>query len=91
MIKVELYPSLSHCIKAVAREELNKAVCCLLSGENTVSETEEKVEILRLFLENANFEKLRVESEDLLLKGKRVKFVIYLEGSNLKCEMLVPG
>ncbi|MFC1928327.1 hypothetical protein ACFLXK_01825 [Chloroflexota bacterium] len=52
-------------------------------------ELEEKFEILRLFLETADFNKLRSESEKHLVEGKRVKFILDLENGQLKHEMKV--
>jgi hypothetical protein len=49
----------------------------------------QKLEILRLFLESADFGKLRSESEKYLLDGKRVKFVLSLAKGKLKYEMKI--
>jgi len=37
---------------------------------------ERKIELLRTFLETADFRKLRAESEKLLVEGERVKFIL---------------
>ncbi|MFC1985572.1 hypothetical protein ACFLWC_01090 [Chloroflexota bacterium] len=50
---------------------------------------EEKFEILRLFLETADFNKLRSESEKYLVEGRKVKFIVYLGKGQLKHEMKV--
>ena len=52
-------------------------------------EPEEKAEILRLFLESADFKQLRSESERRLVEGKKVLFAVYLEKGALKYEMRV--
>jgi len=49
----------------------------------------EKLEILRLFLESADFSKLRSESEKHLLEGKRVKFIVYLVEEKPRYEMKI--
>ena len=49
----------------------------------------EKAETLRLFLETADFKKLRAESEKQLIEGKTVLFTVYLEGRASKYEMHV--
>jgi hypothetical protein len=41
--------------------------------------SEEKAEILRLFLQTGDFKKLRAESEKFLIERKVVRFVIYAE------------
>ena len=57
----------------------------LIKGEK--SNLAERLEILRLFLESANFNKLRSESEPHLVEGENVKFIIYLEDGKLVYEM----
>ena len=49
----------------------------------------EKIELLRLFLESADFNRLRSESEKHLVDGKRVKFILYLEEGKPKYEMKI--
>ncbi len=49
----------------------------------------EKLEILRLFLESADFNKLRSESEKYLTQGKKVKFIVHLENGKPEYEMKV--
>ena len=77
MHKIELVPDLSHCIETVAKKEYQKTVERLLNTVETSKELEEKAEILRLFLQAANFRKLRTESEKYLASGRKVKFVVY--------------
>jgi hypothetical protein len=89
MLHIELVPDLSHCIETVAKKEYEEAVKKLLDIVETNEELEEKAEILRLFLKNANFKKLRVESEKQLMEGRAVQFVVYLEDGIPKYEMKV--
>ena len=49
----------------------------------------EKAELLKRFLETADFKKLRSESERHLTEGRNVKFMVYLEGGVPKYEMRV--
>ena len=51
------------------------------------NELAEKLEILRLFIESADFNKLRSKSEKHLVEGKRVKFILYLEKGKPEYEM----
>ena len=64
----------------ITRDLLNK-------GED--KELKEKLEILRLFLETADFNKLRSESEKNLVEDKNVKFLLCLENGELNYEMKV--
>ena len=69
-----------------AKREYNQILSELLKqGEK--GELAEKLETLRLFLESADFNKLRSESEKHLLEGKRVKFIVYLVEGKLNYEM----
>ena len=52
-------------------------------------ELAEKLETLRLFLDSADFNKLRSESEKHLVEGKGVKFILYLEKGMPKYEMKI--
>lgn len=52
-------------------------------------ELAERLETLRLFLESADFSKLRSESEKHLVEGRRVKFILYLEKGKPKYEMKI--
>ena len=79
MHQIELVPDLSHCIETVAKKEYQKTVERLLNTVETSNELEEKAEILRLFLQAANFKKLRTESEKYFASGRKVKFVVYLQ------------
>jgi len=89
MLRIELFPDLSHCVEAVARKEYEEALKRLLTQGEMTEELEERAEILRLFLESADFRKLRADSEKHLLESKRVKFVVYLEYGIAKYEMSV--
>jgi len=88
MLKVELIPDLSHCIETVAKREHTAVWKQLLTPGQRNKELEEKLEIIRLFLETANFKKLGAESEKGLMEGKKVKFVAYRD-NDVKCEMQV--
>ena len=76
MTQIELVPDLDHCIETVARLEYRRSVEEYLRQGGGNQELEAKIELLRQFLEVANFHRLRRESEKHLVKGKKVKFVI---------------
>lgn len=87
MTEVELTPDLSNCIEAVARKHYQQVVQGPMSSGEMSDEVKAKMEILRLFLEGADFRKLRAESEPHLLQGKKVTFVISAEHGMAKYEM----
>ncbi|MFC2072735.1 hypothetical protein ACFLUU_08590 [Chloroflexota bacterium] len=88
MLKVELIPDLTYCIETVANREHAAVLKQLLKPGQGNKELEEKLEILRLFLETADFRKLRTESEKRFMEGRKIKFVVYLE-NDVKYEMQV--
>ena len=69
-----------------AKRQYNQLVRRLLE-KGAEEELVEKAEILRLFLESADFNKLRAESEKHLLEGKKVRFIVHLDRSQLCYEM----
>ena len=71
-----------------AKKQYNQMVSELLNKDEG-GELAEKLETLRLFLESADFSKLRSESEKHLIEGRRVKFILYLEEGKPKYEMKV--
>jgi hypothetical protein len=88
MVQVELTPDPSHCIETVARKEYQNLVSGYLQAGKGDSEFEDKVELLRSFLESADFRKLRKQSEEYLLKGQNIKFILYRESGKAKHKML---
>jgi hypothetical protein len=87
MQKIELIPDLEHCIETVAKREYELVLKQLLTRKRRNKGLEEKLEILRLFLETADFTKLRAESEKHLVEGKAVRFSVFLENGKPGYEM----
>ena len=88
MIKIELIPNLEHCVETTARKEYQRLMQEYLAGKGS-DDSEEKVDLLRTFLETADFRKLRQESEAELLKGKAVKFILRLVEGETSYNMLI--
>jgi hypothetical protein len=89
MLKIELVPDLEHCVETLARKRHAELTRMLLEKEAGDEETGKKLEILRLFLETADFKRLRAESERHLAEGKSVRFTVYLEDGVPRCKMQV--
>jgi len=89
MDSIELFPSLSRCIESTAREKFWNWVTQYMEGGLNDRKLENKVELLKAFLESADFKKLRSESEKYLVEGKQVKFVIFWQGNKPSYEMVV--
>jgi len=86
---VELSPSLSHCIETTAKEEFRNSVNQYMENGREDKNLEEKIELLKAFLESMDSKKLRNQSERYLVEGKRVKFVIFWKEGKPSYEMLV--
>jgi hypothetical protein len=89
MLKIELVPDLSHCIETEAKREYREATAKLLAVPKENNELEQRIELLRTFLETMDFRKLRQESEKYLVEGRIVKFIFYLENGAPEYEMIV--
>lgn len=89
MFMIELTPDLSSCIETVTKREYNNTLRTLMTTTSHDEKIRDKAELLRLFLETADFRKLRAESEKHLLNGKKVKFTVSLEDERLRYEMQV--
>jgi len=86
---IELFPSLSQCIETTASEEFWNSVNQYMEGGQEDRKLEDRIELLKAFLESMDFKKLRNQSERHLIQGKRVKFVIFWENGNITYEMVV--
>ena len=75
---IELKPELDACVETQARRMYNQIAGELLT-QGKEGKLAEKLETLRLFLESADFNKLRRESEKHLIEGKKVKFILHLK------------
>ena len=72
---IELLPDLSHCVQTRARQEYAATMSRILSGDES-PELEQRLELLKAFLEEADFSRLRRESEAHLTQGREVRFVL---------------
>ena len=81
---IELFPSLHHCIETTAKEEFWNLVNRHMEGGQ-----EDKIELLKAFLESMDLKKLRSQSERYLVEEKKVKFVICWKEGKPDYEMVV--
>jgi hypothetical protein len=73
--QIELLPDLSHCVETRAKQEFAATMSKILSGDQSPG-LEARLELLKAFLEEADFSRLRRESEEHLTQGRKVKFVL---------------
>ena len=88
-IRIALTPTISHCIETVAKREYWKTVNNYLKKRKEDKRLEGKIELLRSFLETADFANLRRQSEEYILHGKQVKFIVSIKNKKLLHEMTV--
>jgi hypothetical protein len=89
MGEIELFPTPSHCIETTAREEFWNSVNRYMESSQEDEKIEERIELLKAFLESMDFKKLRSQSEKYLVEGKKVKFVISWKEDKPSYEMVV--
>lgn len=86
---IELIPTLDNCIETTARREFARTKDEYLEKGGDDGELAERVRLLRMFLQSADFRKLRSESESHLTEGRRVRFVLCPQGAGMTYEMKV--
>jgi len=86
---IELFPNLSHCIETTAREEFWNEVNQYMEGGRADKRLEDRIELLKAFLESVDFKKLRSQSEGYLVEGKQVKFVISWKAGKPSYEIMI--
>ena len=86
---IELIPTAAHCIEATAKTEYWKSVDEYLKKGNEDKTLEEKIELLRSFLETADFSMLRQQSEKHIIDRKQVTFNLSMRNGKPWYEMTV--
>ena len=84
---IELIPTASHCIENTAKREYWKSVNEYLKKANEDKRLEEKIELLKAFLETADFGMLRQQSEKHIIDGKQVTFNLSMRNGKPCYEM----
>jgi hypothetical protein len=89
MVCIKLKPNLSSCIETVSKNEYERTLNLLLKEGSVDERLGERLEVLRLFLESADFGHLRSQYEGYLTEGKEVTFLIYLEEEKVSYKLIV--
>jgi hypothetical protein len=76
---IELRPTLSQCIETTAKREYWRRVDEYLKGKTGDKELEERIELLKSFLDTADFTILRSQSERAMADGNKVTFTVYFK------------
>jgi len=88
-IRIVLTPTISHCIETVAKREYWKNVNTYLKKRKVDKRLGGKIELLRSFLETADFANLRGQSDEHILNGKQVQFIVSMKNKKILYEMRV--
>ncbi len=91
MVPIELKPNLSSCIETLSKKEYERTLNLLLKKGPIDEGLGERLEVLRLFLESADFGHLRSQYEGYLTEGKKVTFLIYPEEGKVSYQLIVEG
>jgi hypothetical protein len=91
MVPIELKPNLSTCIETLSKKEYERTLNLLLKKGPIDEGLGERLEVLRLFLESADFGHLRSQYEGYLTEGKKVTFLIYPEEGKVSYKLIVEG
>jgi hypothetical protein len=86
MMVISLQPTLDACIETQAKRLFKETASCLMKTPYD-SQLRNQFEILKIFLEQADFHKLRAESEPSLLVGNKVIYEVWSEGQKAHWEM----
>jgi hypothetical protein len=89
MVCIELKPNLSGCIETLSKKEYERTLNLLLKEGSVDERLGERLEILRLFLESADFGHLRSQYEGYLTEGKKVTFLIYPEEEKVSYKLII--
>jgi len=82
--EVVLAPNPDHCIETVARNEYRRCMDEFFRSNRSNPELETRLETLQRFLEQADFRRLRRESEPFITAGRPVRFLIGLHGERAR-------
>ena len=88
-VVIKLAPTFKSCIETTAKREYWKYVHEYLKMQVEDKGLEERIELLRGFLETANFAELSSQSEKHLMDGKQVTFNLSTRMGKLTYEMIV--
>jgi hypothetical protein len=89
MVCLELKPNLLSCIETLSKKEYEQTLSLLLKEGHENEELGERLEVLRLFLESADFSHLRSQYEGYLIEGRKVTFLIYPEAGKVSYKWIV--
>jgi len=88
-VSIELVPTPSQCIETAAKREYWRSVDKYLKAKTEDKDLEERIELLKSFLETADFTALRSRSEKYIIEGKKVTFTVFIKDGKPCHRMIV--
>jgi hypothetical protein len=67
-----LEPDTAHCVETIAKKEYERVLSLLMKSNQADSQLDDRLELLRFFLESADFGNLRSRCDEFLIAGRRV-------------------
>ena len=89
MLPIEFKPSLSECIETLAKREYEESLRDYLESPENKEELQERIELLRLFLESTDFRQLRAECEKRFSEGTSASLILRLVNGELETKLIV--
>ena len=89
MLPIEFKPGLSEYIETLAKREYEESLRDYLQLPENNEELQEKIELLRLFLESTDFRQLRTECEKRLSEGTSARLILRLVNGEPETKLIV--
>ena len=74
-----------HCFETAARKEYERLALSILRGEEKGEEAGERLDLLREFLEKADFRSLRASSEARIKEKGEARVLVFRRGEEVSC------
>ena len=78
---------MGRCIETAARQRHRRLVEQMLQSASASALEAQEADLLRVFLETADFPRLRAQSEAVMAEGRRVVFEIVDDGEGVSWQM----
>lgn len=88
-LRVILWADRDHCVETAAKREYERLALAFLRGEGQ-EEMGHRLDLVKEFLETADFRSLRAQTEPLIQRWGGVRAVIFRESGRVRCEILEP-
>ena len=91
MTPIAFEPDLSTCVEALAKGEYHRTLRTVMQAIHERTDLDDRLETLRLFLEQTDFAALRSRYEPHLVAGRRVRITVRSSGDEIEHDLEVEG